>query len=674
MKTLVLDATTKSIVAVLAGAAATTNPDFSAAYADDTGSGITEGANDGVLNGSTEVTLVASPSGTNKRIIKSVTVCNRDTAPVVLTVSYKSAGGTRQISHVTLAVGDSWTTDGTYDTDGKLKTSATGGGSGDVVGPGSSTDNALARFDTTTGKLIQDGTITEDDSGNLASVGTINTKALPSGSFVGTSDTQNLTNKTLDNTNTVTLKDTLLTVQDDGDATKQAQFQASGITAGQTRTLTVPDASGTIALTADKLSAFAATTSAELAGVVSDETGTGALVFANTPTLVTPALGAATATSVNKVAVTAPAAGATLTLADGSTLATVGAHAVTLTATGATGVTLPTTGTIATLAGTEELDNKTLDSSVGKGTWTASGTWTLPAVTLGGQVNIGGGASATEVRFMEPSGSGTNYTAIKAQEQAGDVTYTLPAADGSSGQFLKTNGSGALSWDTAGGGGGATTIATQRIWTDAFTVTYDSATQFHFTAASAGDATIIANSLVGKLLRWFDDNGTTVKYGFVLYATTSTTTVNVFLQGSPLANDDTLTSMRVSISETVRICDWYIPGEQVADSTNPVGKQYVNPTSQDWRIICVSAYVGTAAVGAGAAMSYDIYDDGTGIFSSDPDLTTNASVLNSLPSTGTIAGGSRITLRTPTAAGATNKSSDLNVLAYYAPDDFWDAV
>lgn len=39
-------------------------------------------------------------------------------------------------------------------------------------------------------------------------------------------------------------------------------------------------------------------TSAGLAGVISDETGTGALVFANTPTLVTPVLGAATGTSV----------------------------------------------------------------------------------------------------------------------------------------------------------------------------------------------------------------------------------------------------------------------------------------------------------------------------------------------------------------------------------------
>lgn len=45
------------------------------------------------------------------------------------------------------------------------------------------------------------------------------------------------------------------------------------------------------ALTANPLSQFASTTSAELLGVISDETGTGQLVFATNPTLVTPSLG-----------------------------------------------------------------------------------------------------------------------------------------------------------------------------------------------------------------------------------------------------------------------------------------------------------------------------------------------------------------------------------------------
>lgn len=48
------------------------------------------------------------------------------------------------------------------------------------------------------------------------------------------------------------------------------------------------------ALTTQPLSQFAATTSAQLAGVISDETGTGALVFATSPTLVTPLLGTPT--------------------------------------------------------------------------------------------------------------------------------------------------------------------------------------------------------------------------------------------------------------------------------------------------------------------------------------------------------------------------------------------
>ena len=69
----------------------------------------------------------------------------------------------------------------------------------------------------------------------------------------------------------------------------------TGLTINST---TIPT-SATLTKTADKLSVFAATTSAELAGVISDETGTGALVFANTPTLVTPVLGVATATSIN---------------------------------------------------------------------------------------------------------------------------------------------------------------------------------------------------------------------------------------------------------------------------------------------------------------------------------------------------------------------------------------
>jgi hypothetical protein len=56
-----------------------------------------------------------------------------------------------------------------------------GGGSGDVVGPASATDNALARFDTTTGKLIQNSSATLDDSGVL----TIPEAAIPAAPAAG---------------------------------------------------------------------------------------------------------------------------------------------------------------------------------------------------------------------------------------------------------------------------------------------------------------------------------------------------------------------------------------------------------------------------------------------------------------------------------------------------------
>ncbi len=46
-------------------------------------------------------------------------------------------------------------------------------GSGDVVGPASSTNYALARFNGLTGKIIQNSNATLDDSGNLSLVGTI---------------------------------------------------------------------------------------------------------------------------------------------------------------------------------------------------------------------------------------------------------------------------------------------------------------------------------------------------------------------------------------------------------------------------------------------------------------------------------------------------------------------
>jgi hypothetical protein len=123
---LVLDATTKSIVVAMSGNAATTNPDFTAAYADNNGTTFTEGANDGALNGTNSVTLVAAPAASTRRTVKSISIENKDTANVTLTISYNNNSTLRTVANVTLVPGDTWTTDGTFDNNGRMKT--TGGG------------------------------------------------------------------------------------------------------------------------------------------------------------------------------------------------------------------------------------------------------------------------------------------------------------------------------------------------------------------------------------------------------------------------------------------------------------------------------------------------------------------------------------------------------------------
>jgi hypothetical protein len=121
MSTLVLDTTTKTIKVVMSGAAATTNPDFTASFADNNGTTFTEAASDGALTGATDATVVSAPASGYRRIIKKIFIENKDTAAVTITVKYDNNGTQRNIVKVTLQVGDTWSTDGTYDTNGALK-------------------------------------------------------------------------------------------------------------------------------------------------------------------------------------------------------------------------------------------------------------------------------------------------------------------------------------------------------------------------------------------------------------------------------------------------------------------------------------------------------------------------------------------------------------------------
>ena len=99
-----------------------------------------------------------------------------------------------------------------------------GSGTGDVIGPSSATDNDVVVFDASTGKLIKDSGILISSVLLSSSIGstvqawdsdldTWATKTPPSGTVVGDSDTQTLTNKTLTSPNITT---TILPTTDDG--------------------------------------------------------------------------------------------------------------------------------------------------------------------------------------------------------------------------------------------------------------------------------------------------------------------------------------------------------------------------------------------------------------------------------------------------------------------------
>jgi len=80
---------------------------------------------------------------------------------------------------------------------------------------------------------------------------------------------------------------------------------------------------------------------------------------------------------------------------------------------------------------------------------TGSGFLPLTGGTLTGDLLLD---NQSDLRFGEATGHGGNWVAFQAPATiASNVTWTLPAADGASGQLLSTNGSGVLSWASDAG-------------------------------------------------------------------------------------------------------------------------------------------------------------------------------------------------------------------------------
>lgn len=208
-------------------------------------------------------------------------------------------------------------------------------------------------------------------------------------------------------------------------------------------------------------------TSANLATAVTDKTGTGALVFASSPTLVTPTLGVASATSINKVSITAPATGSTLTIAEGKTLTA--SNTLTFTGTDSSSVAFGAGGTVAYTEGNLGQFSLTTSSELagiisdetGTGALVFAGSPTLTgtpvSTTAAPDTNttqiattayVVGQASSTTPASLGTEATGTSLKYARADHVhafptinlTSNVTNVLPVANGGTGAATFVSG------------------------------------------------------------------------------------------------------------------------------------------------------------------------------------------------------------------------------------------
>jgi hypothetical protein len=172
-------------------------------------------------------------------------------------------------------------------------------------------------------------------------------------------------------------------------------------------------------------------------------TANGSMVATISPTSFAVVPPVALSSTINKLTLTAPATGATLTLADNSTLATVGAFAVTLTATGTTGVTLPTSGTLyGTASGS--ITSAQLAASLTDETGTGSVVFgTSPSITTPTLTNpsySGATANGGTVTTIDINGGTIDGTVIGGTSAAAITGTTITASTQFSGPHNGTVG------------------------------------------------------------------------------------------------------------------------------------------------------------------------------------------------------------------------------------------
>ena len=206
------------------------------------------------------------------------------------------------------------------------------------------------------------------------------------------------------------------------------------------------------ATTANSLSQFASTTSAQLATLISDDTGSGALVFATTPTLVTPELGLATGTSVMLSANIGAAAGnvsGNFTAGNFQTAGNVNAVSI-LTTGSSTAGTYQTSGNVnsASELVTGSLTAGTLQTA---GNVNASNLRVTTASSLGTVQSGTWNGSSISVAYTDAKIVSVSNTApISATTTAGAVTVGLLASGVTAGTYGGATVEGVFTVDTFG--------------------------------------------------------------------------------------------------------------------------------------------------------------------------------------------------------------------------------